>query len=226
MLMQDGVNCKRNGCAICPRKVCPYHCRMSIYPAKIWQLAAKPRHQGIADGDCSRGRDASFVCGSFVGFSLVIDARGGEAAGIRFQTNGCGYMIAAADALCSAIEGKQLAELHGLAEDHLTRAVEKEIGRVPVDREQCVAACIGSLRSAFADHRARRLSEFAGEKALICTCFGVTEETIDESIVSMRLETVEAVTDACRAGGGCGSCRMLIQEMIDQHGRESVSQPR
>jgi bacterioferritin-associated ferredoxin len=30
------------------------------------------------------------------------------------------------------------------------------------------------------------------------------------------LETIEEITDVCGAGGGCGSCQPLIQEIIDE----------
>lgn len=136
---------------------------------------------------------------------------------MRFQTNGCGFMIAAADALADAIAGKQLAELHGLDRDELRAKLCEELDAFPADRRHCEEACIEALRSAFADYRARRIEEFQGEKALICTCFGVSQETIESQIVKGSLKTVEEVTRICNAGGGCGSCRMLIQEIIDSH---------
>jgi NifU-like protein len=66
-----------------------------------------------------------------------------------------------------------------------------------------------------AAYRARRIEEFQGEKALICTCFGVSEETIIGAIAENGFTEVEQVSKAYRAGSGCGSCRFLIQELID-----------
>jgi len=66
-----------------------------------------------------------------------------------------------------------------------------------------------------AAYRERRVEEFQGEKALICTCFGVSEETIVTAISENSLSDVDQVVDLCRAGSGCGSCRMLIQELVD-----------
>ena len=48
-----------------------------------------------------------------------------------------------------------------------------------------------------------------------CTCFGVTEERLEGVIRGLKDPSVEAVGDVCNAGMGCGSCRMLIEEMID-----------
>jgi NifU-like protein len=66
-----------------------------------------------------------------------------------------------------------------------------------------------------AEYRRHRIEEFQGEKALICTCFGVSEETIVNVIAENDLTDVDEVSGLCRAGSGCGSCRMLIAELID-----------
>ena len=124
-------------------------------------------------------------------------------------------MTAAADVLCDIVKGSQLGDLPGLDDDELRTEVFDRLGAFPEGREHCLVTAVSALRAAFADHRARVVSEFAGERALICTCFGVTEETIEAQIAAGRLESVEEVTAATRAGGGCGSCRMLIQEMLD-----------
>jgi len=52
---------------------------------------------------------------------------------------------------------------------------------------------------------------------IICKCLQVTEETIRSAIATGNLKTVEQVTRACKAGGGCHSCHILIQLFIDQH---------
>ena len=51
---------------------------------------------------------------------------------------------------------------------------------------------------------------------IICQCFQVSEETIRACIKSGNLNTVEDVTKACEAGGGCHSCHILIELFIDQ----------
>jgi len=55
------------------------------------------------------------------------------------------------------------------------------------------------------------------EQDLICKCLQVKEKTIRDCISKGNLETVEQVTEACEAGGGCHSCHVLIQLFIDQH---------
>ena len=134
---------------------------------------------------------------------------------VRFRSNGCGYMIATSDLLADLVKGLQLGELHGLDNEDLSLKIDTAFDVVSSERHQCVDVCIEALRLVFADFRSRQIEEFRGENALVCTCFGVTEETIETHLNQQSIKTVEDVTNVCNAGGGCGSCRMLIQEMID-----------
>ena len=134
---------------------------------------------------------------------------------VRFRSNGCGYMIATSDLLADLVKGLQLGELHGLDNEDLSLKIDTALDVVSSKRRQCVDVCIEALRLVFADFRSRQIEEFRGENALVCTCFGVTEETIETYLNQQSIKTVEDVTNVCNAGGGCGSCRMLIQEMID-----------
>ena len=124
-------------------------------------------------------------------------------------------MLAAADAIAEHVSGKDLTDLHGLADAELKKTIQKGLGEFPATRRECTAACIEALRAAFAHYRTKQIEEFRGEKALVCTCFGVTEETVEDLIVKNTLTIVDEVTDLCKAGSGCGSCRPLIQEMLD-----------
>lgn len=155
------------------------------------------------------------MCGCYVRLSLRIEPETKEIAEARFLTNGCGFMLAAADVLAEAITGKRLTELHGSLDDEIAKLIEQELGRFPNWRAHCLQTAVEALHSAFADFRDRTLREFTGEKALICTCFGVSEETVENCIRENRLESVEDVARLCKAGSGCGSCQMLIQELID-----------
>ena len=194
---------------------------MAFYPEKIdWRFRA-PENAGKAAPANAVGTGASFVCGAFVRFYLEIDIETKEIRQARFKSNGCGYTIAAADVLAEKIEGRKLTELHGLDDIEFRALIERELEKFPAARAHCAGICLEALHAAFTDFRALQIEEFAGEKALICTCFGISEETIEKVIAENHLEMVEEVTDACRAGGGCGSCQFLIQEMIDVYHSEN-----
>lgn len=160
------------------------------------------------------------MCGSFVEISIRIDDAG-LIKGATFRTNGCGYLVAAADVLCGWLGKKKLAELHGLNEQELGGSVFTELGNFPLERVQCAELAFEALRATMALYRQRQIEEFQGEKALICTCFGVSEESVVEAVAANGLTEIEQVVENCRAGSGCGSCRMLIQEIIDSQKAEN-----
>ena len=186
---------------------------MAFYPPKIDQKFSAPKYAGDATNANAVGTGASFVCGSFVRFFLEIDVETKEIKNAKFKSNGCGFTIAAADVLAEKVVGKKLTEIHALDE---TRAeIERDLGNFPAHRAHCITICLDALQQAFADFRSFYIEEFAGEKALICTCFGVSEETIEKIIRENKSVTVETVGEISNAGTGCGSCRFLIQELID-----------
>lgn len=162
----------------------------------------------------AEGTGLNLACGSTVRFFLRIEETG-HVADAAFRSSGCGHSRAAADVLAEWVRDKQLIDLHGLDNSELNDVIHRELGEIPSENFACVAAATSALKDAFISFRSLRREEFRGEKALICTCFGVTEERIEELITTSKLTSVEQVTDLCNAGDGCGSCRMLIQEMID-----------
>lgn len=188
---------------------------MSVYPAKINDRAAAPKFASQPAAANAEGVAASFTCGSFVRFYLDIDPTSLVIREIKFCSNGCGYAVAIADQMAEKLTGRRLADLHGLDHAAGLEAAEREFGVLPAGRNQCAEICFSALAAALADFRAKRVQEFVGEMALICSCFGVGEDTIERAIETYGLDTVEGVAARTNAGSGCGSCRMLIQEMID-----------
>ena len=54
------------------------------------------------------------------------------------------------------------------------------------------------------------------DSRLICLCYGIRENEIREAIIKYSIKEIEEVTLACDAGGGCGACHLLIQDLIDE----------
>ncbi len=50
----------------------------------------------------------------------------------------------------------------------------------------------------------------------VCICRAVTEERVREAIEG-GAHTVSAVTSACCAGDDCGTCHVVIEDMIEEH---------
>lgn len=192
---------------------------MPVYPPNVMLRFLSPSFAGNAVKANGRGTSASFECGSFTRISLTINDASKMITEARFETNGCGYMVASADVIAEKLTGRELTQLHSVDEMEFVRLVEAELGGFPVGRGQCCHVVLEALRSALADHRSQLIDEFefTGEKALVCTCFGVSEEVIEACIAKISPDSVDDVIAECRAGSGCGSCQMLIQEMIDSH---------
>lgn len=51
---------------------------------------------------------------------------------------------------------------------------------------------------------------------IICYCFEVSREEIENAIREKGLKTVEEVGEATNAGTGCGGCQEQIQEILDE----------
>ncbi len=184
-----------------------------FYPDKINERFNAPKNVGSIENADAKGRWASFICGVSVSFFLQINDETKEIGDAKFKTSGCGFVIATADFICGKINGEKLTKLHGL--EDLSDKFEKEFGEFPFERRHCAAICFDALQNALAEYRTAQIEEWTGEKALICSCFGVSEERIENEIALHNLETVEEVGDICNAGTGCGSCQPLIQEILD-----------
>jgi len=188
---------------------------VTFYPSKVNDRFNSPPNAGVATDANAEGTSASFVCGSFATLSLRIDENAGLIEEARFRTNGCGFMVSTADIVSAWLSRKTVVDLHGLRDADLLQVINDELGAFPKDRAQCGEIVFEALRGAMAAYRRHRIEEFQGEKALICTCFGVSEETIAAAISENAITDIDEVSKICRAGSGCGSCRMLIGELID-----------
>lgn len=161
-----------------------------------------PRNLGDADEPSFVGRSASLTCGAHVRFSIQVD----EAHAIsqaRFRAVGCSDLVASASLLTEQVIGLRTAEAATIG--HEFEGVDPRCARLA--RE--------ALLDAIRDFSNAARDDWAGDEALICTCFFVSERTIEHEIQAQGLTTVAEVTKACNAGAGCGSCHQLIQEIID-----------
>jgi NifU-like protein len=157
-----------------------------------------PRNVGDAHEPCFTGRAASLSCGAHVRFSIQVD-EAQRVSQARFRAVGCDVLIAAASMLTEQVTG-------------LTTA---EAARIGTEATDCVAVACNALLDAVREYSNAAREDWVGDEALICTCFFVSERKIEREIQERRLTTVAEVTKACNAGGGCGSCHQLIQEILE-----------
>lgn len=191
---------------------------MSYYPKQINELFFEPLNVGEVKGANGAGTAGSFVCGAVLRLTLKIDSNTRLIKDARFKASGCGFLIAAASLLTESIKSAKLEDAAafcskpGLFENYF---VEK-LCEVSCERKHCVSLCRDALQLALNDYHNATLEEWHGDEALICTCFGVSETTIENVINENSLETISEVTKMCNAGGGCGSCHPLIEEILIQ----------
>lgn len=155
------------------------------------------------------------ACGAIVRLSLEIDTGSKRISHAGFRAVGCRVLVAATSLLTCEIQGLTTAEAADLARVVLAQPCKPDIDGQPEAREDCIALCHEALLAAIAEYSEMARAEWSGDEALICTCFGVSERTIERVINDKSLRTVAEVTRVCAAGGGCGSCHYLIEEILE-----------
>lgn len=58
----------------------------------------------------------------------------------------------------------------------------------------------------------------------VCVCLAVTDAEVEAAIAGGARDR-EAVTRACRAGGDCGACHGMIEQMIEGYLEEQAECP-
>lgn len=58
----------------------------------------------------------------------------------------------------------------------------------------------------------------------VCICRAVTEREV-KAVIEGGARTVDAVTQACRAGDDCGACLGCIEDMLEERSDATVRLP-
>jgi NifU-like protein len=131
----------------------------------------------------------------------------------KFKAAGCSVLVASASLLIEQVIGKTTGEAASLGQRAET--LQEKLGPLPAERSECTALACEALVSAIRNYSDRARDEWEGDEALICTCFCVSERTIEREIQTHGLRTIAEVTAACKAGAGCRSCYPLIEDILD-----------
>ena len=193
---------------------------MHYYPELIRKHFLNPRNVGDVDGADGIGRAGSISCGAAVRISIRVD-ESQRIADAGFKAAGCSALVASASFLTEKVRNMTTGEAAAMA-----RSPENVIATpraIPADRLSCLALACEALLSAITQFSNAARGEWEGDEALICTCFCVSERTIEREIQRGGLQTIAEVTQACNAGAGCRSCYSLIQEMLEEHHREALT---
>jgi NifU-like protein len=180
----------------------------------------KPRNVGELSADCFSGRAGSTICGATLRVSLGIDAsqRISEA---KFKAAGCSFLVASASLLTEQIKGEHTREVAAMVQPP-ANILMQTAGEMPSEKAHCAALVCEALLAAITSYSDSVRDEWEGDEALICTCFCVSERTIEQAINAGGLRTIAEVTRVCSAGGGCRSCYSLIEDILQDCGRNQA----
>ncbi len=187
------------------------------YTEKVMDLFYNPQHQGTLDDPQEAGLKVvtgevgSIACGDALRLHLKIDEATNVILDARFQTFGCASAIASSSALTEMIIGMTVDEALKLT----NRQIAEYLGGLPEEKMHCSVMGQEALEAAIFSYKGIVVDTHdEDESAMICRCFGVTEARIKRVIKENQLTTAEQVTNYVKAGGGCSSCLVDIDDLI------------
>ena len=179
------------------------------YTDKVREHFLNPRNVGEVENPDGIAEVGSIACGDALKLSFKLDEnkRIKEA---KFKTFGCASAIASSSALTEMIKGMSLEEAMKVS----NKDIAEYLGGLPEEKMHCSVMGKEALEKAIENYRGAPAE--VPEERVVCACFGVTDREIERAIRENSLATVEEVTNYTKAGGGCGNCKVEIQEIIDR----------
>jgi len=180
------------------------------YTDKVKEHFFNPKNIGeIANAD-GIGEVGSLACGDALKLTFKLDEEG-RIADAKFKTFGCASAIATSSVLTEMLKGKTIEEASVIT----NKDIAEELGGLPEQKMHCSVMGREALEAAIENYRSGGTVKHKLEGKVVCKCFGVTDKEIERVVRENDLTTVEEVTNYCKAGGGCGSCKGQIEEIIE-----------
>ena len=185
------------------------------YSEKVMDHYRNPRNVGKIDNADAIGEAGSLACGDSLKIYLKI--QNGIVTDAKFQSFGCGSAVASSSILTEMIIGKTVDEVKKIT----NKDIADQLGGLPPEKMHCSVMGYEALEDALKNFdNMTDLDDLRNEKKaekIVCTCFNVTENMIWDAIKQNGLKTVEDITNYTKAGGACGKCKGLIQDIIDTY---------
>jgi NifU-like protein len=192
------------------------------YTEKVMEHFRNPQNVGEVESPDGVGEVGSLACGDALRLTFKLD-EAQRIKDVKFKTFGCASAIASSSALTEIIKGMTLEE----AEKISNQDIAHYLGDLPEEKMHCSVMGKEALEAAIAYYRGKTIKK--EEADIVCKCFGITAKEIEKVARENGLSTVDQVTHYTKAGGGCGTCHPLIEEILAKlaadKGKEAVSPP-
>ena len=183
------------------------------YTDKVKDHFINPRNVGEIENADAEAMTGSIVCGDALKLTLKINKDTEVIEDAKFKTFGCASAIASSSILTEMIKGKTLDE----AKKITNRDIAMELGGLPEEKMHCSVMGMETLEKAINNYRGINVEEDEhDEGAIICKCFGVTDTKIKRAIRENNLTTVDEITFYTKAGGGCGACKVKLEDILNE----------
>ena len=182
------------------------------YSDKVKDHFLHPRNARVMADANAVGDVGSIICGDALRLMLKINPVTNVIEDASFQTYGCGSAIASSSALTEMIKGKTVEE----AQKITNQDIADYLDGLPPEKMHCSVMGREALDAAVANYHGKSYEQAHDDGEIVCHCFGVGINKIKKAVWENHLTTVEEVTNYTKAGGGCQSCHMRIEEIIDE----------
>lgn len=181
------------------------------YTDKVTDHFRNPRNVGAVENPDGEGTVGSLACGDALRLTFKLD-ESKRICEARFQTFGCASAIASSSALTEMLIGKTIEE----AEEITNNDIIQYLGALPKQKVHCSVMGREALEAAIYNYRTGKTLDKKLDGEVVCHCFGATDKEIEKLARDQQLTTAEEVTNACKAGGGCGQCIPEIESIINR----------
>lgn len=183
------------------------------YTDKVMDHFLNPKNVGRVENPDGQAIVGNLSCGDALELSFKLDGNN-KIKEVKFKTFGCGSAIASSSILTEMVKGMSLEE----AEKVTNNDIVEKLGGLPDKKIHCSVMGMDALHAAIANYRGetpKDTDDTHYEGTVICHCFDVTDTKIRVLAKENNLKTIEEITDYCKAGGACGSCKEEIKEILD-----------